>query len=587
MIATRPASTPEALGSPSSMTSVVLRLLLLACAGVVMQVGWIMVWTLSYHLTHGNDFTYTYLETQPIAWEKLQGLLLLGNVLAPGLELPDFQGPISRDIIVNALVFAFVVTGVGYLGAIMLVDLGISAVRGALLVVVVFEVVFQATLLLMPGVYTTDIFSYVMYGHISAVYDLNPYIFPPNYFPNNPLVDPNWIHPIWWDQPSVYGPLWTGIGWVLARLATPFDGLVQTLDDGAVLQVGLMNQVFAYKLLMNGVQVLNLVLVWWLLGRIMRGKPRARLAAFVLFAWNPLMLFDAAGNAHNDALMVSLVLLGIVPLVAQAHKPSNFGWLLGTFFVGLSTLIKYTTGIVGLFLIVPWARRLPSWPARLRWIGGAGALIAVVTAVLYIPWFDFPRAFEPLLVAARGKTWMYTNWAPDLLAMAISDRVLDPGGLDPDAAHEQARFWIKTVTRVVFLAYLGWELVRLWRIAGQRERSLVEPILEASSRAFVVLILLVLTWVLEWYWMWPLALVSLLGWRRMLTQVVVGYTLTSLPVFYVHHYWSTSMPSELVLAYALPPLALPLVAWVYSRLASRTHQEVSVNPVLRPGLGRE
>src|ERR1700737_1491832 len=115
MIATRPARAPESLGKPSRGTSVVVRLVLLVCAGIVMQVGWIMVFTLSYHLTHGNDFTYTYLETTPIVWEKLQGLLLLANVLAPGLELPDFQGPISRDIIVNSLVFAFVVTGVGYL----------------------------------------------------------------------------------------------------------------------------------------------------------------------------------------------------------------------------------------------------------------------------------------------------------------------------------------------------------------------------------------------------------------------------------------------------------------------------------------
>ncbi|MDQ6672391.1 MAG: glycosyltransferase 87 family protein [Chloroflexota bacterium] len=588
MIATRPARTPESVGSRSSTTSLVARLLLLVCAGIVMQVGWTMVFTLSYHLTHGNDFTYTYLETTPIVWEKLQGLLLLANALAPGLELPDFQGPISRDIIVNALVFAFVVTGVGYVAAVLLIDLGIAAVRGAVLVVVLFEVVYQATLFLMPGLYTTDIFSYVMYGHISAVYDLNPYIFPPNYFPTNPLVDPNWIHPIWWDQPSVYGPLWTGIGWLLARLTLPLDGLLQPQPDGTFLQVGLMDQVFAYKLLMNGVQVVNLVLVWWLLGRLMRSKPRARLAAFVVFAWNPLMLFDAAGNAHNDALMVTLVLLAVVPLVAGGRKPSNPSLLLGTFCVGLSALIKYTTGLVGLFFIVPWARRLPNWPARVGWIGGAGALIAVVTAVLYIPWFDFPRAFEPLLVAARGKTWMYTNWAPDLLAMALSDRVLEPGGLDPDAAHEQARFWVKTLTRVVFLAYLGWELVRVWRIAGDRQRSLVEPILEASSRAFVVLILLVLTWVLEWYWMWPLALVSLLGWRRMLTKVVVGYTLTSLPIFYVHHYWSTNMPAELVLAYALPPLALPLVAWTYSRLSSRrVGRGLSLKPVLRPGLGME
>ena len=43
----------------------------------------------------------------------------------------------------------------------------------------------------------------------------------------------------------------------------------------------------------------------------------------------------------------------------------------------MSALIKYTTGVVGLFFIVPWARRLPSWRARIVWIGGSGVLIAV------------------------------------------------------------------------------------------------------------------------------------------------------------------------------------------------------------------
>ncbi|HTD77310.1 MAG TPA: hypothetical protein VK898_06730, partial [Chloroflexota bacterium] len=199
------------------LASLAVRLLLLVCAGVVMQVGWVMVWTLSYRLTHGNDFTYVYLVSQSSVWEKLRDLLQLGNTLAPGLELAD--GPASLDIVVNSLVLGFVVAGVGYLCAILLVDLGVSAVRGAVLVVVLLEVVFQVTLFLTPGLYTTDIFSYVMYGHISAIYNLNPYIYPPNYFPGNPML--GWIHPIWDDQPSVYGPLWTDIGWVIARVLAP------------------------------------------------------------------------------------------------------------------------------------------------------------------------------------------------------------------------------------------------------------------------------------------------------------------------------------------------------------------------------
>src|SRR5207248_7774424 len=152
-------------------------------------------------------------------------------------------------------------------------------------------------------------------------------------------------------------------------------------------------------------------------------------------------------------------------------QPTNFGWSLGIFFVGLSALIKYTTGLVGLFLIVPWARRLPTWWSRLVWIGGAAAVVFAAALALFIPWLDFPRAFEPMLVAAGGKAWMYTNWAPDLVALTI-DRVLDPSTVDdPTALHEGVRFWAKVVTRLIFFIYLAWELRRLWRLAGDRDRS--------------------------------------------------------------------------------------------------------------------
>jgi hypothetical protein len=163
--------------------------------------------------------------------------------------------------------------------------------------------------------------------------------------------------------------------------------------------------------------------------------------------------------------------------------------------------------------------------------------------------------------------------------------VLDPNSRPPEVALDQVRTSLKTIARAVFAGYVVWEVVSLWRLAGDRSRDLLEPILETSARAFVVLIMLVLTWVLEWYWMWPLALVTLLGWHRMLTRVVVAYTLTSLPVFYVHHYWSTNMPPLLVLAYALPPLVLPLVSLAYARWRRRPVTRTPVNQVLIPGLG--
>jgi len=165
--------------------------------------------------------------------------------------------------------------------------------------------------------------------------------------------------------------------------------------------------------------------------------------------------------------------------------------------------------------------------------------------------------------------------------LTISDQWLDTSAVTAtpdmvDLIHEPVRLWVKNICRVIFAVYLVWELVRLWRIAGDHSRSLVEPILTASVRAFVVLILVAMTWVLEWYWMWPFALATLLGWQRMLTKVVVGYTLTSLPIFYVHHSWSSHMPGVLVLVYALPPLALPLLAWAYDRWIRRPDANLPV-----------
>jgi hypothetical protein len=104
----------------------------------------------------------------------------------------------------------------------------------------------------------------------------------------------------------------------------------------------------------------------------------------------------------------------------------------------------------------------------------------------------------------------------------------------------------------------------------------------------VVLIVLVLPWVLDWYWMWPLALATLLGWRRMLTKVVIAYTLTCLPIFYLHHYWSWNTPSSVIFLYVLPPLALPILAWLYGRFAERRQPRLQVSPILAsPSVGAE
>ena len=268
----------------------------------------------------------------------------------------------------------------------------------------------------------------------------------------------------------------------------------------------------------------------------------------------------------------------------------------------MNALIKYTTGLVGLFYIVPWARRLESWPARVKWVGGSGVLVIAVTLILFWPWLDFPRALEPIATAATGKSWQYSNSGPDIIALHIDNSILHTPSATPEtedhfylygdlyatSTSTDTRQAMKNITRVIFAVYLLWECWGLWRLAGNRSATLVEAVLKSSVRSFVVLILLVLPWVLDWYWMWPLALAALLGWRSTLTRLVVAYTLVCLPLFYLHHYWSWNMPSSLVFVYVLLPLTVPLVAWIYQRAVRRARPRMEMPSRLSaPGVAAE
>ena len=121
---------------------------------------------------------------------------------------------------------------------------------------------------------------------------------------------------------------------------------------------------------------------------------------------------------------------------------------------------------------------------------------------------------------------------------------------------------MKALTRGLFLAYLLWEVRRVWQAAADGSRA-VQAVVRGAARCLLVLLLLVLTWVLAWYFTWPLALAALLGWRSLLARTIVAYSLAALLVFNVHDYWYVAsggdeMPGWLLLAYALLP---PLLAF--------------------------
>ena len=408
---------------------------------------------------------------------------------------------------------ALAVVGIGYLLGIIVLDRSVARLRGAGRIVVGFTLLFQLTLILVPGVFSTDVYSYLIYGQMAGVHGLNPYVVGPDALPGNPLL--KLIYDDWRSLPSPYGPLWTTISAAAAPMLYRLD---------------ITDQVLIHKVAMNLVHLLNLVLLTWLLKRGLPHVRGRRLTAFALFAWNPLLLLEFGGNGHNDALMLTLLLAALIPIArltanASAERRGRLEWAAGMLLLSLSVLVKYATLLVGVFATVVWARELRDRRARLFWIGGTLAAAALIAIAMYWPWFAGPRMLQPAVDEING-TFQYHS-VPMLVQRSIGEWLPTVSDLNPDAAADGARMWVYGLARALFVVYIFWEMRRLW--TRRDERPAVQVICAVSARALLIALLLVLTEVHSWYFTWPLTLVVLLGWHSPLTRLVVGYTLTVLP----------------------------------------------------------
>src|SRR5262249_34996768 len=140
----------------------------------------------------------------------------------------------------------------------------------------------------MPGLFSQDVFGYIAYGRLAAVYQLNPYVWPPSVLLNDHALA--WVADVWRDYATPYGPLWVSVQWLLARTTS---------------SLSIADQALVYRGLASVLLLVNLGLAWRLTGQLTRTQ---RVVILTALAWNPLLLFEGAGNAHSDVLMVTFCL---------------------------------------------------------------------------------------------------------------------------------------------------------------------------------------------------------------------------------------------------------------------------------------
>jgi alpha-1,6-mannosyltransferase len=504
-------------------------LVLLILAGAVLEVTYLALWVFGYPISQAPDWSVAFLTQHEVVWDAFK----------PFLEAAQARWPVpltETETLTNVLMLLFTVAYAAY-------GLALWAARGLSGRVVMAEAIFwgiihQATLLVMPGLFTTDLFSYATYGRLPAIYGLNPFIHYPALVPFDTIA--SWIHPVWHYAPSVYGPLWIDFSVLMARASanmTPAD------------------QVFLYRLTANLAHVLNGALVMELL------RPfglRAMAAGFLLYAWNPMVAFEFAGNGHNDAVMLTFILAG---LLATRHVHPSLGIALVT----LAALIKPSAVLVLPLFAWLWVRQEGSWTGRLGAALGTAAITAGLAALLYYPWYRGPDTFGPLILWSTVSP-MYINYVPDFLSLRIVERLM-LSGVPWEQAWLDARERVKLGTRIVFVAYF---LGELWYLRK------LDDLPAACARVFLAFLLLVNTWVLAWYFTWSLAMVAVVPYARWLKLAAIGMTYSAITVVYYHHFMMDLMPREYYALYLLP-LAPPLLAALASWL--RRERDRPVRPV--------
>jgi alpha-1,6-mannosyltransferase len=281
----------------------------------------------------------------------------------------------------------------------------------------------------------------------------------------------------------------------------------------------------------------NLGLVWWLTRRL---RPGAEVLGLALYALNPLVVFEFAASGHNDGLMILFLLLSIGLLARGARWPA-----LGALVLSIAT--KYTTLLL-LPIVVWWLVRDQHGIRRLATAGGIAAGVGAAVAALYLPWWRGPETLGP--IAYWLSTPLYAHYAPVVVANWLRDVVVAAGWLGFDDAEYLILGAERQLVRVGFVAYLAFEALRLRRI---------EDLPLASARALLVFLLAVNTWVLPWYYTWPLALVAVGDWRSRTGFAALGLTISApLAMYWAQVHFDGMQPSGYVLY--LAPLA-GLVLW--------------------------
>jgi alpha-1,6-mannosyltransferase len=232
-----------------------------------------------------------------------------------------------------------------------------------------------------PPLFSRDVYSYLAQGATLAR-GLDPYRLgpAPALGVDHPLVRS--VPALWRDTPSPYGPLFT----LISR------ALIGVTGEDAIAGI------FAQRV----AALAGVALIVWALPRLARRAGADPDRALWLGAAHPLVLFHIVSGAHNDGLMVGLMMVGLEiglrALDSAAPRLRDPRLLIGAVTIVTASAVKVPAILALGYLGLVWGRRLGA-----RWVDVAlvGGYLTAVTAAIYLP-----------LTLAVGPRWITAPTQP-------------------------------------------------------------------------------------------------------------------------------------------------------------------------------
>jgi alpha-1,6-mannosyltransferase len=280
--------------------------------------------------------------------------LLIGGVFA---GMPPSADPLLQQEALRAM-RAFITPAVAlvYVGLCLLMlawwrlgRLVRSEQKPAMRELIITFVWWAAPLLATMPIFSKDVYSYVAQGTM-AIYGVDPYYYGPQGLGGPLAVD---VPAIWQTTPAPYGPVFLALASDVALL-TDQNPWLGVLGMRVLALVGIALMVLAIPRLARLAGVDPAYGIW-------------------LGVLNPVVIVHLVGDAHNDALMIGLMMAGLT--LAIERRPAA-----GSVLVTLGALVKAPAGLALIFIVALWAAQLSGRARYLRAALVAGGL-AVATVV--------------------------------------------------------------------------------------------------------------------------------------------------------------------------------------------------------------